>query len=41
MEDRNEGAISFSVDENDKEWCRVGPWFDETIYQSLRGPLFE
>ena len=31
----------FAVDENYEEWCAGGPWFNETICQSLHGPLFE
>ena len=29
------------MDEYNEEWCTVGPWFNEKIFQSLHGHFFE
>ena len=31
----------FSVDEQYGEWCTLGPWFNDTIFQNLHDPLYE
>ena len=31
----------FSVEEHFIEWCTGGPWFNETVFQNLHGPIFE
>ena len=31
----------FAVDEYYEEWCKRGPWFNETIFRNIYGPLFE
>ena len=29
----------FAVDEYYEEWCKRGPWFNETIFQNFHGPF--
>ena len=33
--------INFTLDKHFEEWCAGGPWFNETIFHNLHGPLFE
>ena len=36
-----DNQYKFYQEENDDKWCKVGPWFNLSIFLNLRGSLFE